>query len=124
EQQAEALDREVGLGRLAAAVDQLAQAPTDFLRRIAGVDSGEVADDRGHRRERRGIRVRARLAVQDDDGGADPGRELVGQAGLADARLTNHRDEHRPAARAGQAKALIEHRLFARTAYERDGAAG
>src|SRR5713226_599967 len=124
EQEPQALRRSFRLRGVAASIHEFAQQTPNLLRRIAGIDARQVPDDGGHRREGGGVRVRTGLAAEDDHGGADARRQLVDQARFADAGLAYDRDEHRAAGRGRQAKALVEDRLLAGAADERDRAPG
>src|SRR5262249_61354473 len=58
EEQRQTLHDPFALGWMTAEIDKLAQAALDLVRRLPGVDAGEVAHDRGDRGERGGVGVR------------------------------------------------------------------
>ncbi len=60
------------------------------------------------------------MSAQDQDGRADARRELVRQAGLADARLSYHCGQDGAPAGARHPQALTQDGLLARAAYERN----
>jgi len=121
EEKGEPFDRRFSLRRIRESPDELAQPLSRLVLRFAVADSGQLGDDRGHRRESRGVGVRARPAPEDDDAALHAGKQLCGKPGLADACFTENRNEDWPACRDGKAQALAQNRLLAVSADKRDG---
>src|SRR6202022_1780824 len=93
EHEAQALHDPSNLVRTADEVGQLAKPAADLGRRLTVLDPRQVADDRGHDGKGRRVGVGAAAPAKDVDRRADTGRHLVGQARLADPRLTDDGDQ-------------------------------
>src|SRR5713101_1926990 len=124
EKQTEPLGHSLAIALHIARLHELAEASPDRFRRVRRLDTREVPDDGRRRRERGRVAVAPALPAQDAHGRAHPCRQLLGQARFADAWLSDDRDQHWLAGRAGQAEALAEDGLFADPVDEGDRAAG
>ena len=103
---------------------ELMQPSPDGVRVVVRPDARDVGDDGRRRGEGSGVGLGARLAAQDEDRSADPCRELVRQARLADAGLAHDRHQDRASGGAGKTKALAEDRLLAGSSDEWNRASG
>jgi hypothetical protein len=80
EQEGEPFHHPVDLGGFAHPIHELTQPLPDLLRWVALLHAGQLANDLGHRCERRRVRVGAGATGEDDHVVAQPGHELVGEA--------------------------------------------